>query len=222
VAPENTLEAFTLALRLGATGLETDAWVTADGIAVLRHDGTVGPRLRQRPIASLRRDELPASVPSLAELYAVAGPDVPVSVDVKDPDAAPAVVGAATEAGARLDRLYLCSPDLDRLTGWRALADGPRLVHSTRLRRLRGGAERHVASLVEQGVDVLNLPYPDWTGGLTTLCHRFGVLAFGWDAHHERQLRELLGMGCDGVYSDHPDRLADALRPYGGGGLRGA
>ncbi|HKY78076.1 MAG TPA: glycerophosphodiester phosphodiesterase family protein, partial [Acidimicrobiia bacterium] len=26
-APENTLEAFALALRLGATGLESDAWV---------------------------------------------------------------------------------------------------------------------------------------------------------------------------------------------------
>ena len=30
-APENTLEAFTLALRLGATGLESDVWLTADG-----------------------------------------------------------------------------------------------------------------------------------------------------------------------------------------------
>ena len=34
-APENTLEAFALGLRLGATGLESDVWLTADGIAVL-------------------------------------------------------------------------------------------------------------------------------------------------------------------------------------------
>src|SRR6185436_7833703 len=37
-APENTLDAFALALRLGATGLETDLWLTADGIPVLDHD----------------------------------------------------------------------------------------------------------------------------------------------------------------------------------------
>ena len=41
-APENTIEAFALALRLGATGLESDVWLTADGEAVLDHDGSVG------------------------------------------------------------------------------------------------------------------------------------------------------------------------------------
>src|SRR5436189_6205813 len=30
-APDNTIEAFSLALRLGATGLETDLWLTSDG-----------------------------------------------------------------------------------------------------------------------------------------------------------------------------------------------
>ena len=51
-APENTLEAFGLALRLGATGLESDVWVTADGEVVLDHDGLVGRRVgRRRRIA---------------------------------------------------------------------------------------------------------------------------------------------------------------------------
>ena len=38
-APENTIAAFELALGLGATGLESDVWLTADGVAVLDHDG---------------------------------------------------------------------------------------------------------------------------------------------------------------------------------------
>ena len=41
-APENTLEAFRLALRLGASGLESDAWLTADGVVVLHHDRSIG------------------------------------------------------------------------------------------------------------------------------------------------------------------------------------
>ena len=52
----------------------------------------------------------------------------------------------------------------------------------------------------------------DWTGGLTTLFHRFERLAFGWDAQYDRVLRSLLVMGCDGVYSDHVDRMVDALK----------
>ena len=44
-APENTLEAFRLALRLGATGLESDVWLTSDGVPVLDHDGVSGGRL---------------------------------------------------------------------------------------------------------------------------------------------------------------------------------
>ncbi|MET0902947.1 MAG: glycerophosphodiester phosphodiesterase family protein, partial [Acidimicrobiales bacterium] len=54
-APENTLEAFVLAVRLGATGLESDVWLTRDGEAVLDHDGVVRQGLRKRPIAELDR-----------------------------------------------------------------------------------------------------------------------------------------------------------------------
>src|SRR3954469_19122064 len=70
-APENTIEAFTLALRLGATGLERDVWITADGVAVLDHDGVVRQGMRRRAIAAVSRAQLPPHVPTLEELYAV-------------------------------------------------------------------------------------------------------------------------------------------------------
>ena len=56
-APENTLEAFVLARRLGATGLESDVWLTADGVPVLDHHGKVGTRVRRRRIG-LHRTQL--------------------------------------------------------------------------------------------------------------------------------------------------------------------
>src|SRR4029450_13279557 len=71
-APENTLEGFRLALRLGATGLESDVWLTADGEAVLDHDGIVG-RVRRRPVGTVDRAQLPAHIPTLEDLYAEAG-----------------------------------------------------------------------------------------------------------------------------------------------------
>ena len=57
-APENTLEAFALALRLGATGLESDVWCSADGVPVLHHDGRSGQRVRRRTISTLTIQDL--------------------------------------------------------------------------------------------------------------------------------------------------------------------
>jgi glycerophosphoryl diester phosphodiesterase len=208
-AAANTIEAFTLAVRLGATGLESDAWLTADGHVVLDHDGVVRAGVRRRSIADLPRSALPASIPTLVELYDACGNELAVSIDVKDPSAASAVVAAARECNAPLDRLYLCGSSYEKVSDWTGL--GARVVHTTRLRKMHGGPERHVATLAEAGIEVVNMPYPDWNGGLTTLCHRFGILAFAWDAQHERQLDELLDMGIDAVYSDHVDRLAEAL-----------
>src|SRR5438309_8714010 len=87
-APENTLEAFKLALRLGATGLESDAWITADGHVVLHHDASLG-LLRKRAIASMRRHQLPGHIPTLEDLYESCGTAFELSLDVKDPAAAP-------------------------------------------------------------------------------------------------------------------------------------
>lgn len=210
-APENTVEAFELARRLGATGLETDVWLTADGLAVLDHDGVVG-RLRRRPISTMTRDELPPHVPEAADLVPLVGDDLHLSVDVKDPAAAEPLLDAlAADDPTRLARVWLCHDDHDLLLSWRDQAPGVRLVDSTRLKRLDQGPERHAAQLRERGIDAVNLHHTDWSAGLVTLYHRFGVRAWGWDAQHVRILRSLLEMGIDAVFSDHVDRMTTAL-----------
>jgi glycerophosphoryl diester phosphodiesterase len=209
-APENTLEAFSLAVRLGATGLESDVWVTADGVAVLDHDGVVRRGLRRRPISEVPRAELPEHIPSLGELYEQCGTGLPLSLDVKDPAAFEATVGAARDAGAA-EHLWLCHPDWRLLATWRRAADDVRLVDSTRKAKLKEGPERRAMSLSDAGIDCINMHESDWTGGLTTLFHRFGIECFGWDAQLPRQLDALLHAGIDAVYSDHVDRMVDAL-----------
>lgn len=211
-APENTLEAFELALRLGATGLESDVWLTADGIPVLDHDGVVGPLLRRKRIGELRRSDLPSHVPELAELYASFGTDFELSLDVKDPAAgAPTVAVTIAADPTMASRLWLCDDNLDRMVTWREVSPHVRLVDSTRLARLKQGPERLGAQLQALNIDAVNLHQSDWSGGLATLFHRFGILAFGWDAQFDRVLDGLLHMGIDGVFSDHVDRMVDAL-----------
>jgi glycerophosphoryl diester phosphodiesterase len=197
---------------LGATGLESDVWLTADGVPVLDHDGVVRQGLRRRRIADVSRADLPGHIPTLAELYDTCGTARPLSLDIKDPGAARPVVDVARDAGGgALAQLWLCHSDWALVASWRSLSDVVRLVDSTRLRRMSEGPERRAARLADAGIDAVNLPYPDWNGGLVTLFHRFQRLALGWDAQHERVIDELLAMGVDGVFSDHADRLAASL-----------
>jgi len=207
-APDNTLEAFTLGLRLGATGIESDVWITADGAAVLDHDGVVGGAFRRKPISAVNRSELPTHIPSLAELYEECGSEYELSLDIKDATVIAEVLRVAQSAGA-VDRLWLCHPDLDLLESWREHTRPAKLVHSTRLAAMSYGAERHAAQLRQAGIDAVNLHHSEWSAGQVTLFHRFTRLSLGWDAQYERTIRSLLEMGIDGVFSDHVDRLLE-------------
>lgn len=213
-APENTIEAFELALKLGATGLESDVWLTADGEVVLDHDGEVKRgRLRKVPIGRLRRDELPEHIPTLSELLVTCGTDVHLSLDLKAPDTGEAVIEVLQrDAPDLLERTWLCHPDVEALVALRAVDDRIRLVNSTRLAKLTDGPERRAARLADQGIDGINLRNLDWNGGLVALFHRFERTAFSWDLQFEHHLRPAYRMGMDAVYSDHVDRMYEAFR----------
>ena len=214
-APDNTIEAFNLAIRLGTTHLESDVWASSDGHAVLAHDDNVGSTLRRKLVTRTPAAELPAHVPLLTDLFDAVGTEVTLSLDIKRPDAIDATVNALRQVSEDtgddvVQRTWLCHPDFGHVAAWRARWSDLRLVHSTRLERVEGGPERHAAVLFEAGIDAVNFRAPDWTGGLTTLYHRFGIHCFGWDAHLERVARELLDMGCDAIFSNHVDRMLSA------------
>lgn len=210
-APENTLEAFELALKLGATGLESDVWLTADGVTVLDHDGVVKRGVRRRPIGQIARDDLPPHIPSLDELLTTCGTGYHLSLDLKDPMAAgPIVEVVRRHDPAMLERVWLCEPDLERAIELRGELDDVRILQTTRLERIKEGPERRAGRLAQHGVDGINLHRTDWSGGLTVLFHRFDLVAFGWDMQHDHELRPSLRMGLDAVYSDWVDKMVDA------------
>ncbi|MFK8026367.1 MAG: glycerophosphodiester phosphodiesterase [Ilumatobacter sp.] len=211
-APENTFEAFSLALRLGATGLESDVWVTADGVAVLDHDGVVRRGLRRTPFAEVPRAELPDHVPGLGQLLDEYGLEYELSLDVQTRDTY-ASIARELDARPHLDRsrVWLCDPDLDRLIEHREMVADVRLVHSTRLSRLPTSPELHAAKLSTLGVDAMNMHHTDWNGGLVVMFHRFDRLVFAWDLQFEYALENLIRMGADAVYSDHVDVMVDVL-----------
>ena len=209
-AKENTATAFDLAVELGASGIESDVWLTADGALVLTHDGTVG--MRRRPVASMPRAEFDDEILTLPELLARV-PHLPVSIDVKTNEAMPVIyTWLASLNPVERERVYLCHPDWRFLAEWRAADDHVRLVHSTAIKAMVDGPERQAFQLFEAGIDAVNLRENEWTGGLVALFHRFERLCFGWDAQHVRIIRNLLHMGIDGVYSDHVSAMMATIR----------
>jgi glycerophosphoryl diester phosphodiesterase len=210
-APENTLPAFRRALELGATGLESDARLAGDGEVVLVHDGAIRTGLRRVKIADMPAARLADhGVPRLADLYAELGSDFELSLDLKDPGVAGPLLAVARTAGA-IDRLWLCARDLEHLAAVRRADPDVRLVHSMGRRAYGDALEGHASTLARAGIAALNLRENEWSLGLVTLTHRFGLLAFAWDVQEYRRLRAVLEMGVDAVYSDHVERMVAAV-----------
>jgi glycerophosphoryl diester phosphodiesterase len=214
--PENTLSAFERALELGASGLESDAWLSSDGEVVLVPDATFRRGLRRIRVASTTAADLSElAVPRLADLYATCGTDYELSIDAKEPAVWRALAEVARDAGAP-ERLWICSPDLAELRALRGPLADVRLVHSPG----HGGLvpanfERHCADLAAAGIDALNLHHSDWTLGTVTLAHRFELRAFAWDTQETRHILAMLRHGIDGVYCDRVDRMVAAVGEWG-------
>ena len=209
--PANSAESFRLAIRLGADGVSSGLWVTADGVPVVTGSPTIGRGLRRAKIADTLRADLPPHLIGLAELREAVGPDAPIALTVGDPTAAALAVAAARDDGS-ITRLWLRHDDDSLLERLRNDDDEVRLIWSTRLRRLSEGPERRAATLRDLGIDGIEMHHSDWTGGLTTLFHRFDRLAWAADTQHERSIREVLDAGIDAVLGAHPDRMIDAVR----------
>ena len=207
---ENTLEAFQLGLRLGATGLESDVWITKDGIPVLDHDGVVQGRILKKPISNYLREDLPEHIPTLRDLLLMTPPEVAISLDVKDDDSFEAVISEIRSVhGAHSPFIYLCHPDIDVLENQRRKSQGISLVSSTRLSKLKKGPEMHAAHMRDLGVEVMNMHHTDWNGGLVALFQRFDLQCFAWDCQFARNIRDMAKIGINGIFSDWPDRFYD-------------
>ncbi|MGI9613392.1 MAG: glycerophosphodiester phosphodiesterase [Acidimicrobiales bacterium] len=205
-AKENTIGAFVLALELGADGLASEAWLTADGQAVLDRDGRVGGRFRRRRFGALDRASIPDHVPSIDDIYDVCVESTNLLLDIHDPDAMAPIVDAARNVGKGAeDRLWLRHDELEVLTEWRR-DTAAKLVLRARLNA--GESQERLANrLRERGVDALSLSHREWSGGLVTLLHRFDRYALATDLVHEREMAKLLDIGIDAISSPHVDRM---------------
>ena len=213
VGPTSTVESIALALRLGATGISTNAWLTLAGVVVAHRDPGFGT-LRKKRFAQVGSEALPPDVATLAKVHAHLGVDVPLRVSAPTAVIATAVLEHAIEIGAD-HRLVLTAPSWPILAELRqSRSTAALLVHQTTPAGLDGSPELHAAALRDAGIDGVAMAHDHWSGGTVALMHRFRRVCIGLDAEHERMIERLLHIGIDAVVSDHPERLHDASAPY--------
>ncbi len=213
-APENTIEAFTLAAALGADGVELDARRTADGHLVLSHDATapgVGTlcELTRAEIQRRRPD-----IPTLDDaLDACVG--MRVNIEIKnlagdpdhDPDerAAATVVAMLQERGRR-DDVLVSSFSLAAIDRVRALDES---VPTGFLTVIGFDPLEGVSLAADRGHGAAH-PDVRSLGGRTAAAvvehaHARGVQVNVWTVNDPDEMRRLARAGVDGIITDVPD-----------------
>jgi glycerophosphoryl diester phosphodiesterase len=226
LAPENTLASFEAALDGGATSLEGDVHLTADGVPVLCHDPCLETPMGRRLVRDLTSAE--CSRPALAGLYEfvanyaerqrVAKPII-LDVEVKrypyeESDQGEsvkavegAVVGVIRTAGMNpAARCETRVRSFDHRTVRRMCKQEPRV---TGVAIVEGTAPADPVAVVQAaGARVYGPDFRFLDAEHVRQCHAAGIAVIPWTVNDPADWARLVAWGVDGITTDHPDQLA--------------
>jgi glycerophosphoryl diester phosphodiesterase len=241
LAPENTIEAFRLAVEAGAGGLELDVHMTRDGHIVVIHDATVdrttngSGAVSEMTLDELRRFDAGHNfspdggstrpyrgrgvwVPTLGEVLEEF-PGVAVNIEIKagTPGIEETVLGILRDANA-LGRALVVSTPHAIVKRFRKISSG----HiSTGASRWEIGifyilSRLCLERLVRPAYEALQVPLLH--RGILVVTPRFiraaqarGVRVDVWTINQAEEMRRLLDLGVDVIMTDRPGTLAEVL-----------
>jgi len=220
VAPENTVEAFQVALDQGADGVELDVHRTADGELVVHHDADA-PGLGV--LATLAFAEIRTSrpdIPTLDEVLDTCAGSL-VNIEIKnlpgdadfDPDdrAAELVVRCLTRRGT--DRVIVSSFNLNTIDRVRALDDsvptGFLLMHGFGALDALEVCQQHGHGALHPFIGLLG---GDLAGEVVARARDAHLAVNVWTVNDAGNIRRLGEVGVDGIITDVPDLARRALR----------
>jgi glycerophosphoryl diester phosphodiesterase len=250
LAPEETVEAFHSALKVGADVLEMDISATSDGVIVLMHDATVDRTtngtgmVKEMTFAEIRAldagfrhtsdggQTFPfrgqgVVVPSLEEVLTIfADRYMVIEIKQSEPSIVDALDELLTRSGMR-DRIIIASFDDAVIQEFRAAA--PDVLTSFALGEavdfylLAPEAEKSYVPPAEF------LQVPPTFDGIEVLtpefiarARRFGLRIHVWDVFTAAMMEELIDLGMDGLIIDDPETMEEILRRRAGLAQQGA
>ena len=213
-APENTLESFREARRRGATWVETDIMLTADGVPIVMHDDSLKRTTGiDRLVAETRRADLPSEVPTFEEAIACWGElGLGCNVEIKPTEGREAETARAVVATLRrcwpshLPQPLLSSFKDASLAAAREVA--PEFLRAILIDELGDDWRRRTESVEALGV---NTNGKKLAAGRAAEVGRAGYVLSAYTINDPARAQALVAMGVDCVITDAPDIVLGAL-----------
>ena len=206
------MEAFRSAVELGSDGIELDARRTREGVVVVHHDPFLADG---RPIVETALRDLPSHVPTLgAALDACSG--AAVNIEIKNSDVEPdfdpddyvaiEVLAELAERGPDAGPWIISSFRLATVDRCRALA--PEVPTGWLVMQLD---EAVVTTSAEHGHAAVHPWELSVRAAMVERCHDAGLAVNVWTCDDPARAIELDGWDVDGIVTDVPDIILEAL-----------
>jgi len=213
-APENTLASFREARRRGASWVEIDVKLTADGVPILMHDPSLERTMGvDRLVALTPRAELPADVPTLEQAIACFRElGLGCNLEIKTCEGREAETArAAVETLRRSWPAGLPAPLLSSFKDaslQAAQAAAPEFARALLVGELGEDWLRRAEAIGAAG---LNVGRRKLTAAGAVAVKRAGYVLSVWTVNDPDEARALIGMGADCIITDAPDVILRAL-----------
>lgn len=220
-APENTLEAFQLAVDMKSDGIELDVYLTVDGELAVIHDGSIdrtsngNGKVTEMPFAEMRKYDFcydekfngkykNVKIPKLAEVFdLVYATGITVNVELK------------ATGGELIRKVIECEKQM-KMTG-RVVYSAFR--HHTLTAILEVAPNAFVAPLYSDniikpwdygksfGAKALHPHFRDvyYNENYIKKSHELGIRVHPWTVDEEADLRKLIDLGADAIITNRPD-----------------
>jgi len=213
--PENTLPAYELAVAQAADMIEVDLHRTRDGEVVIAHDAElerIGGRgeIGEASLAEVRALDAGggARVPTLDELLDGFGARIALNLELKQASGGP-YAGLPAQASEAVRKRGLAGRILYSSFYDPVLHDLRRVDPEARIALLL--SSRHPERWVERaralGAEAVNPELPLVDAAFVARAHDEGLAVYVFTVDPLEEMRRLLALGVDGLFTNVPDRM---------------
>jgi len=224
------MAAFDHAVEMGYNYIESDVWLTTDGVLVLFHDPTLDEstdstgHIENYSWDELRQVKVGGShgIPRLVDLLDT-HPDIRLNLEPKH-DAAVEPLAALLESRQLVGQVCIGSFSDRRINQMRQLlgpelctSPGPKGMMVTLLKMVTPSWVPRLDSPIPYGALQLPVSFkgiPVVTGWLVGRAHALGLQVHVWTVNEEAEMRRLLDLGVDVIMTDATELLQHVLVDY--------
>lgn len=212
--PENTLRSIARAIEIGVDAVEVDVRRTKDGELVIMHDPTVDRttngkgRVNSFTLKDLRALDAGKGerIPTFRELCAAVKGKVELFVEIKETETVKDVV-----AQIGVDELAAKTTFVSFFHS--SLVSAKQLSPASRCGVIFSGDPMDPAKLaLDVSADLILPNHAYMSERMVEEAHRRSLLVQAWTVNNADDLQRVVGLGVDGVASDRPNLIVEALR----------